>query len=178
MVRGPLVLLGLALTSAGFTGDGAPARTPDGPATLWTARGGTWGLMDVPSVLDGVRIHVGPGGQGGRFRLRIVNDAWSARDATVAVTRTFTLPAVPGTYTYPTPRVHYSEVTIIGVDQERGGLAIVRAAAPATAEDLDSADLEIAPPLPAGGNPAEAHPRTVRGRALAIEPILDERVVS
>lgn len=103
------------------TGSRAAELTPDGPATLmnqWI--GGHTAEGPMPQVLMAVRVQVGAGGRAGTVRLR----AGVRREPSV-VGEPFTLPAEPGTYTFPAPRVHgdYREVRL-GLDQFSGGHAI------------------------------------------------------
>jgi hypothetical protein len=98
-----------------------PLLTPTGPASLETRFIGPWTAEgEHLQVLKAVRIVVHPGGRGGRFRLRVV------RHGTVHFSPTYTLPAEPGAYTYPVPRVRWDHRLVsLGIEQEDGRHAII-----------------------------------------------------
>jgi hypothetical protein len=76
------------------------------------------GSLPHPSVLTGWRATVGPGGRAGTVRVRV-----RTRTGDQVVGDPVQLPAEPGTYTFPAPRV---EGTAIGLDQATGGHAIMQ----------------------------------------------------
>src|SRR3954467_11223422 len=91
---------------------GAAERTPDGPASLmnrWT--GAVAAVLTSPGVLTGLRVTVSGGGSAGTVRAQGMaadrTDPWSPIDYEEAkVGPPATLPAAPGVYTIPAPRVH------------------------------------------------------------------------
>jgi len=160
--------------------------TPDGPATMSSVwRGASTTEGRPPEVLQAVTITVGPGGSAGHVRLR-ASDASFAANGGVAIGDWFTLPAEPGTYTFPAPRIRmdYRSV-VLALDQQTGGHAIVRqeACTPELGRFADRCALVSldawAPILPDGatGAPPElqpgATPPTARepGRRLQISPV-------
>ncbi|MDO8186024.1 hypothetical protein Q5424_07660 [Conexibacter sp. JD483] len=110
---------------------GASAElTPEGPATLSSVWRGVVTLEGIPPrVLQAVRITVGEGSQAGLVRLR-VSDRSEDPGRGVQLGDWFTLPAEPGVYTFPAPRVvtDYRSL-VLGLDQQSGGHAIVDQAA-------------------------------------------------
>ena len=111
----------------------AAELTPDGPASLmnrWTGPVPT--VLTPPAVLTEVRVVVAAGGRAGTVRIQGMSDGRTSP----GVQGTFeapklgpeaTLPAAPGTYTLPAPRVHMGAfyTSRIGLVQETGGHAIV-----------------------------------------------------
>ena len=99
--------------------------TPEGPATLvsdWTGSNTLEG--NSPKVLTGFKVTVGRGGRAGRVRFR----AQEKPGSPVLEGAPVTLPAEPGTYTFPAPRVPWDyRDGVLGLTQETGGHAIVGA---------------------------------------------------
>lgn len=100
--------------------------TPAGPATVssqWRGAQTSEGLL--PTVLQAVTVTVGPGGSAGQVRLR-VSDPSVDPGRGVLLGDWATLPAEPGTYTFPAPRlrIDYRSV-VLALDQQTGGHAIV-----------------------------------------------------
>jgi hypothetical protein len=104
------------------------ALTPDGPATLSSVwRGAQTAEGRSPSVLEAVKVTVGPGGAAGMVRAR-VSDLGVDPARGVQLGEWTMLPAEPGTYTIPAPRLDYDDRSLVlGLDQQTGGHAIVRA---------------------------------------------------
>jgi len=157
-----LVLCGVAAVPAD-----ADTLTPDGPATLTTHYAGPVPPIAPapPRVLTGWKVTVGSGGRAGTLRLRVSTDAGQT-----VLGDPVQLPADPGTYMFPAPRVHGS---VIGVDQTAGGHAILKAYAcrPELGSFGDPCQIWSVqafkgdPPPGTGGTPDE----TIAAASLAIE---------
>ena len=126
------VVLAAAMPAAafgqGFGGAPLPPPqtvTPEGPATLvsdWTGSNTLEG--NSPKVLTGFKVTVGRGSRAGRVRFR----AQETPESPVLEGAAVTLPAEPGTYTFPAPRVPWDyRDGVLGLTQETGGHAIVGA---------------------------------------------------
>ncbi len=101
-------------------------RTPFGAATVSSQwRGAQTDEARPPSVLQAVTVTVDPGGTAGQVRLRVSDPTADPRRG-VLLGDWFTLPAEPGTYTFPAPRllIDYRSV-VLALDQQTGGHAIV-----------------------------------------------------
>lgn len=143
--------------------------TPAGAATVSSQwRGASTAEGRPPEVLQAVTVTVGPGGNAGLVRLR-VSDPSTDPGRGVLLGDWVPLPAEPGAYTFPAPRllIDYRTV-VVALDQQTGGHAIV-ADRPCTAElgrwadpcQLVSLDAWM-PILPDGasGAPPELQPGT------------------
>jgi hypothetical protein len=155
MMKGLLVA---AVASAAVVGPATAAAdtTPAGPATLlsrWTGPVTAEGRM--PEVLVGAKVEVAAGGQAGIVRIR------ARYNGVTALGDPVTLPAEPGTYTFPLPHIRWDyRGSQIGIDQETGGHAILqqRACAPGLKLGGDPCELErvdVWTPPGAAGEPAE-----------------------
>jgi hypothetical protein len=102
-----------------------PPVTPDGPATLSsTWRGASTAEGRPPEVLQAVTITVGPGSRAGLVRLRVSDGTDTVRGTQLG--EWFTLPAEPGRYTFPAPRITIDyRSLVVALDQQTGGHAIV-----------------------------------------------------
>ena len=112
----------LTLPAAAARADDQPNDvTPAGPASLmnlWTGPVAAGFAGNV--VLTAWKVDVGPGGNGGPVKLRVLPDDGS----TATVGDAVDLPAAPGTYTFPAPHVDGASFRL-GIDQSVGGHAIV-----------------------------------------------------
>src|ERR1700754_2959036 len=123
LVVGAAVAVGAA---AGVAPAAPAALTPVGPATVSSSwRGASTGDWRPQEVLQAVKITVGPGGAAGMVRLR-ASDRSKDPERGVVVGDWTWLPAEPGTYTIPAPRVDMdSRSLVLGLDQQTGGHEIV-----------------------------------------------------
>jgi len=166
-----------------LTAQAPDTLTPDGPATLYSDwHGGVTAEGPHPELLTGFRIVVQPGGRGGTIRLLVLSRPDEQAPLTVQAGQPVTLPAEPGTYTFPAPHVFadYRDVSY-GIEQETGGHAIA-AQARCSPKDGDgdicaSQSVDVfRPPI----GTAVPDPRTAseiqRGRNLTIEPITEPDV--
>src|SRR6266567_2582444 len=118
MMRGLLVA---AVVAAIFptAAHAAVENTPDGPATLTTEGRLPGGIPSVvavpPQVLMAWRITVGPGGRAGTVR-----PTFNLSDGRIVTGDAVVLPAEPGTYTFPAPRLY---ARVAGLVQTEGGQA-------------------------------------------------------
>ena len=174
----PVVLLA-------FAAQGQETLTPEGPATLYR----DWhGLMtdegEHPELLTGFRVVVQPGGRAGTIRFLVhEHPAYGGQGPrTVHVGAPVTLPAEPGTYTFPAPHVFadYRSVTY-GIEQETGGHAIT-AQIRCEPEDgegdvCNSRSVDVYRPPLGGAVPDRRTASEVqRGRELTIEPLTEPDV--
>lgn len=110
------------MPAAAVAAERAPTDlTPDGPANL-TPRftGASPAICGGPRVLTGWRATVGSGGRSGQVRVIALG-----ADGPV-VGESVTLPAEPGTYTFPAPHVHSGCGGFgLGLAQSAGGHAVV-----------------------------------------------------
>ena len=166
-----LVILLAATAPAVAVAQGPDTLTPDGPATLYSDwHGGQTDEGLPPAVLTAFTVTVAPGGRAGTVRLRVHDREGIVREAAPV-----TLPAEPGTYTFPAPHIPYDyrDVTL-GLDQETGGHAI----AAQIACNGDGADFCNAqsvdvyrPVLGAGVMPDRRLAEVLRGRKLTIDAV-------
>ena len=117
----PVVLLA-------FAAQGPETLTPEGPATLYSDwHGFQTDEGEQPELLTGLRVVVQPGGRAGTIRFLVHESPGFGEQGTrtVHVGPPVTLPAEPGTYTFPAPHAFadYRSVTY-GIEQETGGHAI------------------------------------------------------
>jgi hypothetical protein len=156
--------------------------TPMGPATLYGDwHGGQTLEGEHPELLTGFRVVVQPGGQAGTIRFLVHTSPAFDEEGTPAVYvgQPVTLPAVPGTYTFPAPHVFadYRSVTY-GIEQETGGHAIT-AQTRCSPEDGEgdicaSQSVDVYSPPLGGALPDRRTATEVqRGRRLTIEPITE-----
>ena len=120
-------LFALLLQAPAAAQDQPDTLTPEGAATLRKILNGPSTLEGRgPEVLVKWTVTVGPGGRPGRVRLRTLDR--DTRSATVTGNGAWeSLPAEPGTYTFPAPHVRYDyRWNVLALDQEAGGHAIVR----------------------------------------------------
>lgn len=125
----------------------AAELTPDGPASLkhrWT--GASVAMLTPPVVVTHLRVTVSEGGRAGTVRAQGMaadrSDPWSPiQYVELKVGPPAMLPAEPGVYTIPAPRVHmgWHYTTRLGLVQESGGHAIVDVK-PCTPEQGQGAD--------------------------------------
>ena len=171
----PLALLALAAQSD-------ETRTPDGPATLYSEwHGGQTLEGEHPELLTGFHVVVQPGGRAGtiRFLVRETPEYGQPGQGAVHVGEPVTLPAEPGTYTFPAPHVFadYRDVTY-GIEQETGGHAIT-AQSRCSPEDgegdvCSSQSVDVyRPPLGAAIPDRRTASEVQRGRVLTIDPITE-----
>jgi hypothetical protein len=155
---------------------GGEALTPEGPATLYSDwHGGQTDEGLTPELLTAFRVTVAPGSRAGTIRLKLFHETTGMVHEAAPVT----LPAEPGTYTFPAPHVlhDYREVTI-GLDQESGGHAI---AAQIRCEPEDgegdvcnSQSLDVYRlPLGPGVKPDRRLAEVQRGRLLTIDRVTE-----
>jgi hypothetical protein len=109
-----------AVLPLALTAQSAGPLTPDGPAMLvddW--HGAQTDEGEQPELTTAFRVTVQPGGRGGTVKLLLLHAG------TVSASAPVTLPAEPGTYTFPAPHVlaDYREISV-GVEQETGAHAI------------------------------------------------------
>jgi hypothetical protein len=165
-----------------FTAQAPDTLTPEGPATLYSdAHGGTTDEGPFPQLLTGFRVVVQPGGRAGTIRFLVHQNPAYGEDGprAVHVGQPVTLPAEPGTYTFPAPHVFadYRDLTY-GIEQETGGHAIAAQlrCSPQDGEgDICSAQsVDVyRPPLGAAEPDRRAASEVQRGRVLTIEPITE-----
>lgn len=181
------VLGGPAAAAAAAAAPAPPepnARTPEGEATLESPWRGAHTLEGRwPEVLVAWRVGVGPGGAAGPVRVRARSAIDPSRGTQVGPW--VDLPATPGAYTFPAPHLTWDyRDGVLGLDQQVGGHAIVRAEPCQPGEDAEYVDpcrltiLEAWRPIlglegPQGRPPDEQR----RGNELAIigltEPDID-----
>jgi hypothetical protein len=150
--------------------------TPQGAATLWSPPPNAGAPETMPAILVGVRIRVRPGGSSGRLRVRALEDSLDPT-AKAALGPHFLLPATPGTYTFPAPRIHWnSKLSSLSLDQRSGHLAIT-APCPTIGRDrqgCEEASVRVFQPAlkgqtsPRGQAPTRRYPL----RELAVQPVL------
>ena len=174
----PLALLAFAAQSP-------ETLTPEGPATLYSDWHGAMTLEgEHPELLTGFRVVVQPGGRAGTIRFLVHESPAFGEEGprTVHVGPPVTLPAEPGTYTFPAPHVFadYRSVTY-GIEQETGGHAIT-AQIRCSPEDgegdvCSSQSVDVyRPPLGAAIPDRRTASEVQRGRELTIEPITEPDV--
>jgi hypothetical protein len=171
----PVVLLA-------FTTQGPETLTPEGPATLYGDwHGGETLEGEHPELLTGFRVVVQPGGRAGTIRFLVQErPAFDEKGVpAVHVGEPVTLPAEPGTYTFPAPHVFadYRDV-VYGIEQETGGHAIT-AQVRCSPEDGEgdvcaSQSVDVyRPPLGAAIPDRRIATEIQRGRSLTINPITE-----
>ena len=137
-----------------------------------------------PELLTGFRVVVQPGGRAGTIRFLVHESPAFGEDGprTVHVGQPVTLPAEPGTYTFPAPHVFadYRSVTY-GIEQETGGHAItaqIRCSPEEGESDVcNSQSVDVyRPPLGAAIPDRRTASEVQRGRELTIEPITERDV--
>lgn len=188
-IRG--TLLGIAIGACGWT---APAfaldpvtvpATPAGAATMSSVwQGPMTADVKPPQVLQAVRITVAPGGEAGPVRLRVGGRSGTGGGALLG--DWFTLPAEPGTYTFPAPRIAMDpRMFVVALDQQTGRHAIVRQSACAPGQDRYADPCELIgldvwrPILPDGevalpwrpGGAGTPTSETVPGQQLQVEHV-------
>ena len=136
---------------------------------------------EQPRLLTGFRVVVQPGGRAGTIRFLVhESPAYGGQGPrTVHVGAPVTLPAEPGTYTFPAPHVFadYRSITY-GIEQETGGHAIT-AQIRCEPEDgegdvCNSQSVDVYRPPLGGAIPDRRTASEVqRGRELTIEPITE-----
>lgn len=155
--------------------------TPDGPATLYSDWHGAVTLEGShPELLTGFRVLVQPGGRAGTIRLLVHVRSFDdpSIPQTVSVGQPVTLPAEPGTYTFPAPHVFadYRDVTY-GIEQETGGHAIaaqIRCSPEEGESDIcNDQSMDVYRPPLGGAFPDRRTAEVQRGRELTIEPITE-----
>ena len=166
----PVILLA-AIAPAAAIAQGPDTLTPDGPATLYSDWHGAQtdeGLS--PAVLTAFTVTVAPGGRAGIVRLRVHD-----REGTVREAAPVTLPAEPGTYTFPAPHIPYDDRDVtLGLDQKTGGHAIAAqiACTPGDADFCASQSVDVYRPLLGDGvMPDRRLAETLRGRKLTIDAV-------
>jgi hypothetical protein len=171
----PVALLALAAQSP-------ETRTPDGPATLYSDWHGAVTLEgEHPELLTGFRVVVQPGGRAGTIRFLVEERPEFDEDAPriVHVGQPVTLPAEPGTYTFPAPHVFADYRSVVyGIEQETGGHAIavqVRCSPEDGEGDVcNSQSVDVyRPPLGAAVPDRRTATEVQRGRELTIEPVTE-----
>ncbi len=156
--------------------------TPDGPATLYDDWHGAQTLEGIsPSLLTGFHVTVGPGGKAGTIRF-VVHHRPDGGPPAVHVGAPVTLPAEPGTYTFPAPHVlhDYRDVSF-GIEQETGGHAIAAQTRcePEEGESdvCNSQSVDVYRPAIGAAVPDRRTAAEVqRGRNLTIKPITESDV--
>jgi hypothetical protein len=177
------VIIPVALLA--FAAQSPETLTPEGPATLYSDwHGGMTLEGEHPELLTGFRVVVQPGGRAGTIRFLVhESPAFDAEGPrAVHVGRPVTLPAEPGTYTYPAPHVFadYRNVTY-GIEQETGGHAIaaqIRCSPEEGESDVcNSQSVDVyRPPLGAAIPDRRTATEVQRGGELTIEPITEPDV--
>jgi hypothetical protein len=168
---------GAALLVAALFAQGAETLTPAGPATLYDDwHGGQTAEGLSPQLLTGFKVAVGPGGNAGPIRLRVHDRETGMAHEAAPVT----LPAEPGTYTFPAPHVlhDYRDVSF-GLDQEVGGHAIAAQirCEPGEGDICNDQSVDVyRPPLGSGIKPDRRLAEIQRGRVLTIEPVVESDV--
>ena len=168
-----------------FAAQSPETLTPEGPATLYS----DWhGLMTAegerPELLTGFRVVVQPGGRAGTIRFLVHQNPAFGGDGprAVHVGDPVTLPAEPGTYTFPAPHVFADYRSVgYGIEQETGGHAItaqIRCSPEEGESDVcNSQSLDVyRPPLGAAVPDRRTASEVQRGRELTIEPITEPDV--
>ena len=168
-----------------FAAQGPDTLTPEGPATLYSDwHGGQTDEGPHPELLTGFRIVVQPGGRAGTIRFLVSTrpEPGEPGQPTVSVGDPVTLPAEPGTYTFPAPHVFadYRDVTY-GIEQETGGhaIAVQNRCAPEEGEGDICASQSVdvyRPPLGATVPDRRTASDVQRGRQLTIDPITEPDV--
>ncbi|MDA0167093.1 hypothetical protein OM076_42930 [Solirubrobacter ginsenosidimutans] len=182
----PIKLLAIAPAALFALAAQAPETlTPAGPATLYSDwHGGVTLEGEHPELLTGFRVVVQPGGQAGTIRLLVHTSPAFDEEGTPAVYvgEPVTLPAEPGTYTFPAPHVFADYRSVIyGIEQETGGHAIT-AQVRCSPEDGEgdfcaSQSVDVyRPPLGAALPDRRTATEVQRGRELTIEPITESDV--
>ncbi len=166
-----------------FAAQSPETLTPEGPATLYSNWHGAVTLEgEHPELLTGFRVVVQPGGRAGTIRFLVYEfPGFGERGTrTVHVGPPVTLPAEPGTYTFPAPHVFadYRSVTY-GIEQETGGHAImaqIRCEPEAGESDVcTSQSVDVYRPPLGGAVPDRRLAAEVqRGRVLTVEPITEQ----
>ena len=165
-----------------FVGQVPETLTPEGPATLYSDWHGAVTLEgEHPALLTGFRVVVQPGGRAGTIRFLVHQSPAFGQQGTrmVHVGQPVTLPAEPGTYTFPAPHVFADSRSVTyGIEQETGGLAIT-AQSRCSPEDgegdvCNSQPVDVyRPPLGAAIPDRRSASIVQRGRELTIEPIME-----
>jgi hypothetical protein len=168
-----------------FTAQSPDTLTPEGPATLYSDwHGGQTDEGPEPKLLTGFHVVVQPGGHAGTIRFLVHTfPAYGEKgEPAVYVGEPVTLPAEPGTYTFPAPHVFadYRDIGF-GIEQETGGHAIttqVRCAPEDGEGDIcNSQSVDVyRPPLGAAVPDRRTASDVQRGRSLTIEPITESDV--
>ena len=134
-----------------------------------------------PELLTGFRVVVQPGGRAGTIRFLVHQSPGFGGEGAraVHVGQPVTLPAEPGTYTFPAPHVFadYRDISY-GIEQETGGHAITAQTrcAPEEGEGdiCNSQSVDVyRPPLGATIPDRRTATEVQRGRELTIEPITE-----
>lgn len=115
-----------AVASALLAPTAQAASTPQGPATLSSVwRGAHTLALHPPHVLQSFTVTVEAGGSAGLVRLR-ASDRATDPGRGVVLGDWVTLPAEPGRYTFPAPRVDMDgRSLVLALDQQTGGHEIV-----------------------------------------------------
>ncbi|MGE4426088.1 MAG: hypothetical protein AB7G37_06530 [Solirubrobacteraceae bacterium] len=116
----------------------ANASTPDGPATLHDVFTGPVPAIALPpAVLLGARVAVGPGGREGMVRVRVqAAPGLGPPEKEHRVGPWTRLPAEPGVYRLPAPRVAWQTLgSRLAIDQRTGGHRILRSHACSPEQD-------------------------------------------
>ena len=168
-----------------FTAQSPGTLTPEGPATLYSDWHGAMTLEgEHPEVLTGFRVVVQPGGRAGTIRFLVHESPAFDEDGPrkVHVGQPVTLPAEPGTYTFPAPHVFadYRSVNY-GIEQETGGhaIAVQVRCRPEEGEGgiCHSQSVDVyRPPLGAALPDRRTATEVHRGRKLTIDPITEPDV--
>lgn len=176
--RAIAIAMAVALCAAGpaaaQSGSAPDTLSPEGPATLErTWLGARPAIAYGPRVIVEWSVRVGPGGRAGRVALRTISGIGGPPKTGGSRGATVTLPAEPGTYSFPA-RLALLDSDEIALDQETGGHAILathphRGDKTGVEDDLENpwaVDL-WRPPL-APGERREPDER-MRGRELLVE---------
>ena len=168
-----------------FAAQSPETLTPEGPATLYSDwHGAATDEGEHPELLTGFRVVVQPGGRAGTIRFLVHESPAFGEQGprTVHVGQPVTLPAEPGTYTFPAPHVFadYRNVSY-GIEQETGGHAItaqIRCSPEDGEGDIcNSQSVDVyRPPLGAAIPDRRTASEVQRGRELTIEPITEPDV--
>jgi hypothetical protein len=165
-----------------FAAQSPDTLTPEGPATLYSDWHGASTLEgERPELLTGFRVVVQPGGRAGTIRFLVhTNPAFGEEgERAVHVGPPLTLPAEPGTYTFPAPHVFADYRSVgYGIEQETGGHAItaqIRCSPEDGESDVcNSQSVDVySPPLGATIPDRRTATDVQRGRELTIDPITE-----
>src|SRR3954447_2290101 len=168
-----------------FAAQSPDTLTPQGPATLYSDwHGAVTTEGEQPALVTGIRVVVQPGGRAGTIRLLVQERPAFDENGprAVHVGEPVTLPAEPGTYTFPAPHVFADYRSVVfGIEQETGGHAIAAQirCTPADGEDDICNDQSVdvyRPPLGGAIPDRRTASEVQRGRKLTIEPITEPDV--